>query len=395
MAQHPELKLQPGRHKRLKTGHPWVYSNEVAEPKALKALEPGALVTVVANSGERLGTACYSHRPLIGARLFTRRADAEIGVDFLGQRLKRALDLRDRLFDEPFYRLVHAEADGLPGLIVDRFGSAVVLQLNIAGMEALRAELLEAVDAVVAPDTVILRNDSPMRALEGLDSAVEVIRGDGDLRLPVFENGVAFFAAPASGQKTGWYFDQRDNRTFIAGLARERTVLDVYCHSGGFAVHAAAAGASEVLGIDGSAAALELAGQAAVQNGVAARCRFTKADAFAEMQRLGGAGSVWDVVVVDPPSFVKSKKDLHAGLRGYRKMVRLAVPLVAPGGILFVASCSHNVSVEAFAHEVARGLSDAGRQGRILRAAGAAPDHPVHPSLPETAYLKSLTLALD
>jgi len=395
MAQHPELRLQPGRHKRLKAGHPWVYSNEVAEPKALKTLSPGALVTVVADSGERLGTACYSHRPLIAARLFTRRADAEIGVDFFADRMKRALALRDRLFDAPFYRLVHAEADGLPGLIVDRFGAALVLQLNIAGMEARRAAVLEAVDAVVAPDTVILRNDSPMRALEGLDSAVEVVRGDGDARLPVTENGVAFFAAPGSGQKTGWFFDQRENRAFIAGLARDRSVLDVYCYSGGFAVQAAVAGAADVLGIDGSAAALDLAGQAARQNGVAERCRFEKADAFAEMQRLADEKAIRDVVVVDPPSFVKSKKNLHAGLRGYRKMVRLAVPLVAPGGILFVASCSHNVSADAFAEQVARGLGDTGRQGRILRAAGAAPDHPVHPSLPETAYLKSLTLALD
>jgi len=395
MAQHPELTLQPGRHKRLKAGHPWIYSNEVADPKSLKALPPGALVTVVAASGERLGTACYSHRPLIAARLFTRRPDAEIGVDFLAERMGRALELRERVFDEPFYRLAHAEADGLPGLIIDRFGTAVVLQLNIAGMEALRAELLEALDRVIAPETVILRNDSPMRALEGLEGAVEVVRGDGDARLPVIENGASFFAAPGSGQKTGWFFDQRDNRAFIAGLARSRSMLDVYCYSGGFAVQAAVAGAAAVQGVDGSAAALELAEAAARENGVDGRCRFAKADAFAEMQRLGGEKAAFDVVVVDPPSFVKSKKDLHAGLRGYRKMVRLAVPLVAPGGVLFVASCSHNVSVEAFGEQVARGLGDTGRQGRILRAAGAAADHPVHPSLPETAYLKSLTLALD
>jgi len=395
MTQHPELRLQPGRHKRLKAGHPWVYSNEVAAPQALKALPPGALVTVVADSGERLGTACYSHRPLISARVFTRAADAEIGTPFFVDRLERALALRTRLFDAPFYRLVHAEADGLPGLVVDRFGAAVVLQLNTAGMEARRDAVLEAVDAVLAPHTVILRNDSPVSALEGLGSAVEVVRGDGEVPLEVLENGVTFAAAPGSGQKTGWFFDQRDNRAFIAGLARDRSVLDVYSYSGGFAVQAAVAGASEVLGIDRSEAALGLAEQAARANDVAARCRFSRGDAFAEMQRLAREGTVWDIVIVDPPSFVKSKKDLHAGLRGYRKMVRLAVPLVAPGGILFVASCSHNVTPDAFADQVARGLGDSRRTARILRAAGAAADHPVHPHLPETAYLKSLTLALD
>ncbi len=395
MAAHPELRLQPGRHKRLKAGHPWVYSNELAEPRGLKHLAPGALVTVVAASGERLGTACYNHHPLISARLFTRAGDAEIGTGFFVDRLERALALRQRIYDAPFYRLVHAEADGLPGLVIDRFGSAVVLQLNTAGIETQRAAVLEAVDAVVEPETVILRNDSPVRALEGLESTVEVLRGDGAAPLQVIENAARFAAVPGGGQKTGWFFDQRDNRAFIAGLAGGLRVLDVYCYSGGFAVQAAAAGASEVLGIDRSAPALELAAAAARENGVEGRCRFERGDAFAEMQRLGAGGADWDIVIVDPPSFVKSKKDLHAGLRGYRKMVKLAVPLVKPGGLLFVASCSHNVSAEAFAEQVARGLGDCGRQGRILRAAGAAPDHPVHPSLPETAYLKSLTLALD
>ena len=209
------------------------------------------------------------------------------------------------------------------------------------------------------------------------------------------ENNARFRVDPLSGQKTDWFFDQRENRRFMAGLAKGARVLDAYCFSGGFAVQAAVAGARHVAGIDRSEPALALAAQAAELNGVAERCQFRRAEVFGELETLLSAGERFDVVIADPPAFVKSRKDLGAGLRGYRKLARLAAGAVAAQGYLFLASCSHNVTPEDFAEAARRGLEDAGRGGRVLLTSGAAPDHPLHPHLPESAYLKALVLALD
>lgn len=392
---HQIVRLQPGRHKRLKAGHPWIFSNEVAKAAENDAITPGDTVTVVGDNGEVYGTALYNPHALVAGRLIAEDGAATLDAAFFADRLGRAARLRDRLFPEPFYRLVHAEADGLPGLIVDRYGDAVVVQCNAAGMDVRRDAILEALDAVLSPKTVILRNDSPIRQRENLPLEIVAIRGDGEAPMVVRENGVEFSAHPAAGQKTGWFFDQRDNRAFVGALAADASLIDFYCYGGGFAIQALTAGATRAVLVDRSAPALEAAAASAARNGVASRCEFVRQDAFAEMERLAADGVRFDVVVADPPAFVKAKKDLHRGSRAYRKMVRLAARLVEPGGFLFVASCSHNVSPELFGDLARRGLSDARRSGRILRAAGAGPDHPVHPALPETSYLKSLTLQLD
>jgi 23S rRNA (cytosine1962-C5)-methyltransferase len=303
--------------------------------------------------------------------------------------------LRERLYPGGCYRLIHAEADGLPGTVIDRYGDVVTLQVNTAGMERLEPALLEAVERVLAPATVVLRNDSAARQLEGLKPETKIVKGAIDGPVALTENGRRFFADLAEGQKTGWFYDQRDNRAAVARLAAGRRVLDLYTYAGGFAVLAACAGAGEVVAVDRSERALSLAGQAAQANGVAERCRFIRAEAFAELERLGQAGERFDIVVADPPAFVKSKKELNQGARGYRKLARLASGLVTPGGSFFIASCSHHVDVPLFAEQVRRGLSDAGRAGRILQTAGAAADHPVHPHLPESAYLKGQLLQLD
>ena len=391
----PTVHLLPGRAKRLRLGHPWVYSNELRIDAQAKALPAGGIVRVVDAAGEALGCATFNAHSLIAGRLLSRDADAAIGTDFLGVRIEAALALRERLFDTPFYRLVHAEADGLPGLVVDRYDDVFVCQPNTAGMARLFPGLLAALDDRFAPRAVVLRGDSPVRAREGLAPESGVAAGALDGPIELVEDGVRFLADVAEGQKTGWYFDQRDSRAFVARLAAGRRLLDVYSNSGGFALAAAARGAEQVTAVDRSQAALDLGARAAELNGLAARCRFVCAEAFAEMERLAEAGERFDLVVVDPPSFVKSRKDLKPGLRGYRKMARLAARLVTPGGVLFAASCSYNASADAFAEAVRRGLVDANREGAILRAAGAAPDHPQHPALPETAYLKSLTLRLD
>jgi 23S rRNA (cytosine1962-C5)-methyltransferase len=391
----PTITLQPGRHKRAEAGHPWVYSNEIAMDAAAKALPPGTLVTLRKAGGEALGVATFNAHTLVAARILDRDAKRRIDRDFFAARLESALALRRRLYTEPYYRLVHAEADGLPGIVADRFGDVLVTQLNTAGMTRLEAEWVAACDAVLAPSAIVLRNDSPARALEGLEPELRVAKGEIGGPIELIENGARFLADPREGQKTGWFFDQRDNRRFVAGLSTGARVLDLYCYAGGFAIAAAQAGADAVLALDRSEPALALAAQSAELNGLGERCRFQRADAFGEVSRLGAQGERFDVVIADPPAFVKSKKDLGPGLRGYRKLARLSATLVEPGGVLFIASCSHNVEPPDFAEAVRRGLEDAGRSGRILRSAGAAPDHPVHPWLPESAYLKAQALVLD
>jgi 23S rRNA (cytosine1962-C5)-methyltransferase len=391
----PSVTLLPGRDKRAAGGHPWVYSNEIAMDAAAKALPPGGLVTLRKVDGKALGVATFNPHPLVSARIISRDATHRIDRGFFLRLLRRALAPRAALFAEPFYRLVHAEADGLPGLVVDRFGAALAVQLNTAGTALLEAEILAALDQLLAPEIVVLRNDSPARLAEGLSAEVRVAKGALDGPVELVEHGARFFADLAEGQKTGWFFDQRANRRFVASLAKDARVLDLYTFAGGFAVAAARGGAKEVFAIDRSEPALALAQRAAAANDVAARCLFRRAEAFAELERLAAAGERFDIVIADPPAFVKSKKDVAAGLRGYRKLARLAAAVVAKGGYLFIASCSHNAEPAAFAEAVWRGVADTGRSARILRTSGADADHPVHPALPESAYLKAQVLLID
>jgi len=387
--------LLPLRHRRAEGGHPWVYSNEVQMDAEAKALAPGTLVTLRRADQSALGVAMFNPHSLVAARLLDRDAARAIGRRFFARRLERALRLRKRLFEPPHYRLIHAEADGLPGLVVDRFAGVLVVQSNAAGMARLEPLVLDALDALLAPEAIVLRNDSPARALEGLDAEERMGLGEISGPIEIAENGVRFLIDPRGGQKTGWFFDQRDNRRFVAALARDARVLDLYCFNGGFAVQAARAGATAVLGIDRSDPALKLAAEAASLNGVAGACSFQRGEAFAEAARFAVAGERFDIVIADPPAFARSRKDVPAALRGYRKLTRLAASVTATGGILFLACCSYNVGEAEFAEAVRRGLGDAGRGGRILRVAGADADHPIHPALPETAYLKAMTVALD
>lgn len=392
---YPTIHMQAGRERRVQHGHPWVYSNEVQMDAAAKAVTPGSPVRLLEASGKPLGVATFNPHTLIAARLLSPDPATRIDHAFFADRLKRAAALRQRLFDRPYYRVVHAEADRLPGLIVDQFGDVVTVQANSVFMDRHTDMILAAIDEILAPRALILRNDGTQRALEGLAEETRLVKGaiDGPIRLE--ENGVTFFANPLDGQKTGWFYDQRDNRAFIASLAKGGRAIDFYSYNGGFGVQCAVAGATSVVAVDRSALALENATRAAAANGVADRFEARRADAFQEMERLDAAGERFEVVIADPPAFVKAKKDLGAGSRAYRKMARLAAKITAPGGFLLCGSCSHNVDPPTFAEQIARGLNDAGRAGRILRSAGAGPDHPVHPNLPESAYLKALVLQLD
>jgi len=381
-----------GQRAKSRDGSPWIFSNEIRMDPAAKALAPGSVVNVRGEDGRSLGTGYFNPKSLIAIRLLAPDCDAVIDAGFFEERLGRALALRRTIYDKPYYRLCHAEGDGLPGLVIDRFDDTLTVQTGTAGMERQVEAIAAALEKLLSPKTVILRNDTPSRALEGLDAYVRILKGEGR-RIAVEENGARYIADLTEGQKTGWYYDQRDNRAFIARLAKGKTVLDAYSYTGGFGILAAKSGAQEVVCLDSSAPALALAEQSARANGV--KITPVKSDVFEELERLKAAAESFDIVLADPPPFVKSKKDLEPGAKAYRKLARLAADVTAPGGLLMVASCSHNIPPERFAQECAQGLMRAGRRAALIHQAGAGPDHPVHPLLPESAYLKALVYALD
>ena len=382
--------LPKGRRARI--GSPWIFSNEIRVDEAAKAIVPGSIVNVRGEDGREFGTGYFNPKSLIAVRLLSDACDTAIDRDFFSGRIGRALALRSAFYDKPFYRLCHAEGDGLPGLVIDRFDDVVTVQIGTAGMEKQLDNIVAALDVRLKPKTIILRNDAPSRTLEGLELYVRAAKGEG-ARIAVWENGCRYLADLASGQKTGWYYDQRDNRAFIAALAKGKSVLDAYSYTGGFGLLAAKAGAKEVLCLDSSAPALARAEESARLDKVTIQA--VKADVFEELERLGAAGEKFDIVVADPPPFVKSKKDLEPGAKAYRKLARLAAAVTGPGGILLLASCSHNIPPERFAAECGAGIARTGRAAALIRSAGAGPDHPVHPLLPESAYLKALVYALD
>ncbi len=391
---HPLLRLKPGQDRRLKAGHPWAFSNEVATTPEHRAWPAGAPVRIEGDGGWRYGTFMFNPHSLIAARLLDRDPDAAIDAAWVRGRIANAVAFRARVAPGTQHRLVHAEADRLPGLVVDRFGDVAVVQANTAGMDRLLPEVSAALLDLLPLRAVVARNDSAARLQEGLPQEVGLLHGT-DAEAVAEEGGMRFPVNLLSGQKTGFFFDQRPNRDQVASLAAGARVLDVFCHTGAFGLRAAAAGAAAVLLVDSSQPALDLALQAAEANGVGDRVSARRGDAFDTMAALAADGERFDIVVCDPPAFAKSRKDQEAGLRAYHRMTRLAAPLVQPGGFLFVASCSHHAPLDLFAAQVGSAILRAKRDARIVHTGAAGPDHPVHPGLPESAYLKSLLLNLS
>ena len=389
----PLLRLLPRHDQRVKAGHPWAFSNEIAMTPAAKALPPGSLIRLEGDDGWNHGTWYFNPHSLIAARRLDRAADAKVNLAWVQARLAAALGLREKLYDAPYYRLVHAEADGLPGLVIDRYGDTLALQANTAGMQALTPLLVEALVALLKPRAIIARNDASVRTLEGLPEETGLLLGE-DATATVQEGGLSFSVDLLGGQKTGWFFDQRENRARVARLAKGGTMLDAFCHTGGFGLQGAAAGATKVTLLDRSAHALDLAMATAKANGLGGRVVAQKAEALEELERMGQTGAKFDVVVADPPAFAKSRKDNAVALRGYAKLARLAAALVAPGGFLFLASCSHHVAPGEYADACIFGLGKVRRDVKLLGQYGAGADHPVHPQLPESAYLKGLLFQL-
>ncbi len=389
----PRIRLKPKANARaLRHGFPWVYANDIVTDRRTRKIAPGALAVLEDDKRAPIALVAVNPNSKIMCRVLDRDLSAQLDAAWFETRLRRALDLRERLFDAPFYRLVHAEADGFPGVIIDRFGDACVIQPNAAWAEAHLDLLTDALVAVTGVTTVLKNASGRTRGLEGLDDANQTLRGTApDAPLPVPMNGATYRADLTGGQKTGLFYDQRPNHAFAARLAGPGAhVLDMFSHVGGFGLAMLAAGADHALSVDGSAAALTLAKQGAVASGFGDRFETRQGDAFDVLTQLGEDGAQFDVVICDPPAFAPSKQALDAGLRAYERIARLAAPLVKPGGYLGLCSCSHAADLTRFREACARGIGRAGRQAQMIHTGFAGPDHPQLPQLAESGYLKSV-----
>ena len=392
----PRIRLKAKEERRIKSGHLWIYSNEVdGAATPFNQLEPGTEVVVEASSGQPLGRGYVNPHSLICVRLLTRDWRRALNQKLLEERLRDALALRETVYDRPHYRLVYGDSDGLPGLVVDRFGDYLVAQLNTAGMDRLREPLLAALQAVLGPKAVLWRNDSPLREQEGLALAVEVACGDWPDQLVVEENGVAFSVDSRDGQKTGWFYDHRENRRELMRWVEGKRVLDVFSYVGGWGLQCLAAGAAELYAVDASTAVLDRLQANAEFQGVADKVTTVEGNAFDVLEALLAEGMKFDVVIVDPPAFIKRKKDFNNGISAYKKLNTLAVRMLEPNGLLMSGSCSMHLPEDNL-QDLVRGVArHVDRHAQLVFRGGQGPDHPVHPSIPETRYLKALLFRIS
>ena len=388
----PTVRLTPKAEARaIRHGFPWVYANELVTDRRTRKLAPGTIARLEDSGRVPMGVVTVNPGSKIICRMLDRDPEAVIDQTWFAAKLTRALAHRERLYSEPFYRLVHAEADGLPGVVIDRFGDIAVVQPNAAWADMLIQPLAAALAAVTGVTTIIMNGTGRARALEGLEERTEVLIGaapDASIQVPM--NGAIYMADVMGGQKTGLFFDQRPNHAMAASLSKGAKVLDVFSHVGGFGLAALAGGASSALAVDGSDAALSLAQDGAVAMGLSDRFATRKGDAFDVLAALAAEGETFDVVVCDPPAFAPSKNALDAGLRAYERVARLAAPLVAEGGYLVLCSCSHAADLTKFRNASSRGIGRAGRRGQIIHTGFAGPDHPLMPHLAESGYLKAV-----
>jgi 23S rRNA (cytosine1962-C5)-methyltransferase len=387
--EYPALFLKRGEDARLRAGHVWVFSNEVDVARSpLGGFEPGEIAAIVDHRGKPIGIGYVNPNSLIAARLVVRGVEHALDKSLIVHRLNVALALREKLYAEPYYRLVFGESDGLPGLVLDRFGDVVVGQIATAGMERLKVSITKAVVQVLKPRQLWWKNDASIRALEHLPEYADLGYGDYGAQPVVREGGLEFALDPVGGQKTGWFYDQRDNRDRLARFVEGKRVLDVFSYLGAWGLRAAAYGAREVDCVDASASAVEAIGANAERNGFADRVRAIRADAFDHLKALREARERYDVVILDPPAFIKRRKDFAEGRLAYRRLNELGMQVLAKDGILVTCSCSHHMPRAALLESVQQGVRHLDRQAQALMQLQQSPDHPVHPAIPETDYLK-------
>jgi 23S rRNA (cytosine1962-C5)-methyltransferase len=396
------IHLKPPEDRRLRAGHQWIFSNEIAAVDA--GLQDGDVGAVLDARGAFLGLAYVNRHSLIAARVLTR-SRGPVDAAFVARRVEQAFQLRQRVLPEPaFGRLVFVESDRMPGLVVDRYGDLLVAQVGTLGMEKLWPWVEQALRTLLPGCRIYLRSDSPVRAQEGLEERCGFLQravdappdgggsAPGEGRVELRENGADFVTDVVRGQKTGWFYDQRENRARLAGRVDGARVLDAFCYAGAWSVLAAQWGAREVLGLDSSDLALELAAENAGRGGVADKCSFRRADVFQELRSMEQAGEHFDVVVLDPPALIKSRARLKDGVRGYHELNRAAMRLLAPGGLLVSCSCSHLLPREEFLPLLSRAAHDARVAFRVAEVRGQAADHPVLLAMRETDYLKCALL---
>jgi len=387
------LILRKDQERRLLAGHCWTYSNEVdTHATPLKSLEPGQPVEILSSHQRWIGHGYVNPHSLISARIVSRDPNHPLSPALWLQRIHDALTLREQLYPRPYYRLVFGESDGLPGLIVDRYGDLLCVQITTAGMERARGEILAALEQVVRPKAIVLRNDTSVRTLEGLEQKVEVVLGSPEDAVTLIEHELEFVISPLTGQKTGWFFDQSENRARLARYGVGKRVLDVCSYIGAWGVRAAALGAEQVTCVDSSESALQRVAENAERNGLADRVARLQGDAFEVLRELRDQGQRFDTVLLDPPAFIKRRKDEKDGTQAYQRLNRLGIEILEPGGLLVTSSCSFHMGRDTFLRTVQQAGRRAGRSLQLLEAGQQGPDHPVHPAIQETAYLKTLFL---
>jgi 23S rRNA (cytosine1962-C5)-methyltransferase len=384
------LKLKKKEERRVLRGHPWVFSNELQAVPSDAV--PGEPVDVVGASGGFIGRGYLNPRSLIAVRLLTRHQE-EIGREFLLKRIARARDLRTLLGFGDSYRAVYSEGDGLPGLIVDKYGDTLVVQSLTAGVDRLFETVIEALREVYQPQRIVVRNDVAVRELEGLEQEKRVLFGDPAGAVTFGESGITYRVDLLEGQKTGFFFDQRENRLALGGLVQGRKVLDCFCYAGAWALTAAKHGASDVLGIDSSERAVRMAEENAALNGLDAR--FRAGDVFEELRNFERSSERFGCIILDPPAFVKSRSKVREALKGYKEINLRALRLLEPGGILATCSCSHHIDEALFREMLVDAAFSAGRRTRLLEMRSQSRDHPMLLAAPETRYLKCAILMAD
>ncbi len=387
----PHIKLQRGADKRAKNGHPWVFSNEIAEISGERA--PGEKAEVVSAGGDFIGTGYYNPQSLIAVRLLSRTREDIDSIPFYRQRILKALDYRRTLYPGwETLRVVFGEGDFLPGLVVDKYGDYLSVQFLTAGIERRKEQVIGALVDVFAPKGIAGRNDVAVRRLEGLDEKVEVLYGDIPETVEVDEHGLHFLVNILEGQKTGHFLDQKENHQLLEKICGGKNVLDCFCYSGSWGIHAAAYGADSVACIDSSERAVALGRDNSSRNGLSDRMRFEASDAFERLRTLKSEGKFFDVVILDPPAFIKSRKLVQEGIKGYLTINRRGMELLEDGGYLVTCSCSHHMDTGMFREMLHKASGQAGREMRIVEMRSQAPDHPILLSVPETEYLKCFVL---
>ncbi len=393
----PKIKIKPSHEKRLFAGSPWIYSNEIDNFSEVKTLKKGQLVEIITEDGQSCGLAYFNPNCLIAARILTKDATTKINENFFIKRILAAKNLRDKFFSQPFYRLIHSEADFLPGLIIDRFGDYLSCQISTAGIENLQEYLIAALEKIFPESKIIFRNDIEVRKIEGLEFYNKAIKGEVEFGgIEIIENDLKFLIDPILGQKTGWFFDQRKNRQFIGEISKDLEVLDLFCYNGGFGLNALKNNAKSVTFVDSSAKALEkLNKNITLNNFDDKKYEILNKKIVDLLEDSEFQKRKFDLVVLDPPALIKAKKDFFVGSKLYEKLIKLSASLLRKEGFLFIASCSHNLSNTDLINVANSAFKKAKRKAKIIRQFGADIDHPVHSALKESEYLKSICFYLN